>query len=134
MKTAAVGLALLPAAAAYLPMATLSPNLLPIMGFNPNGDLGPFTIYRTKRRGVVWFPRSPPTKPASYLQRRQRNRWRFAARTWSASTPTIRANWNTAADLANLRISGYNLFTYWQTTKRRDIILTVQRISGVQLL
>lgn len=114
-------------------MATLSPNLLPLMGLNPSGDLGPFTIFMTKRRGVVWFPRSPPKMPASYLQRRQRNRWRFAARSWSAKLPAEKLRWHDAARLAYLTISGYNLFVYWRTTKDAAAIQTIERITGISL-
>ena len=115
-------------------MATLSPNLLPMMGFNPSGDLGPFTIFRTQRLGIVWFPRAPPDKPASYLQRRQRNAWRFAAATWSALELTDRQAWSQAARLANLTISGYNLFIHYQLTQNITTIRTIERHSGVALL
>lgn len=115
-------------------MATLSPNILPLMGLNPSGDLGPFTVFRTKRLGVVWFPRAPPDKPASYLQRRQRNRWRFAARAWSGSPISVRTNWLLAARLAGLTISGYNLWIYHKVTCDDRAIQTIERLTGLSLL
>ena len=115
-------------------MAVIPTNILPLLGIWPGGDLGPYTIYTTRRRGVVWFPRSPPKQPPSYLQRRHRNSWRFAARAWTASTATIRQAWRDAAQLAHLSISGYNLFIFWQVSKNRSIIETVQRQSGITLL
>lgn len=115
-------------------MALVSDNILPLLGLNPSGDLGPYTIYRTARRGVVWFGRSPPKRPASYLQRRHRNKWRFAARVWSATPLSDRANWNLVASLAGLTISGYNLFVWYQVIKDRSIIETLERRTGIDLL
>jgi len=115
-------------------MALIPNNLLPLLGIWPGGDLGPYTIYTTRRRGVVWFPRSPPKQPPNYLQRRHRNKWRFAARAWSASTIAIRQAWSNAARLARLTISGYNLFIFYEVTKNRSIIETVERQTGITLL
>lgn len=115
-------------------MALIPNNILPLMGLNPSGDIGPFTVYRTKRQGVVWFPRAPPEMPSSYLQRHQRNAWKYAARVWRAETETVRQNWKTAALLARLSISGYNLFIYYQTTKDASAIETIERHTGISLL
>jgi len=115
-------------------MALIPTNLLPLLGINPSGDLGPYTIYRTKRTGVVWFPRSPPEMPSSYLQRHQRNNWKYSARVWAAETPTVRANWMRAGRLARLSITGYNLFIYYQTTKDVAAIQTIERLTGISLL
>lgn len=115
-------------------MATLSPNLLPLMGLNPSGDLGPFTIFRTRRLHIVWYLKAPPEKSASYLQRRHRNAWRAAAEVWKALTQLERTAWNTAARLARLSISGYNLFLSYQLTKDASIIRTIERHSGISLL
>lgn len=115
-------------------MATLSPNILPLMGLNPAGDIGPFTVFRTKRLGVVWFPRAPPKMKPSFLQRRHRNRWSFAARVWRTMPILDREKWMTAARLLNLAITGYNLFIYYQVTKDAGPIRTIQRRTGIQLL
>lgn len=115
-------------------MATLSPNILPLMGLNPAGDIGPFTVFRTRRLGVVWFPRAPPKMAPSYLQRRNRNKWSFAARVWSGSTPADREAWMTAARLAQLSITGYNLFIFYEVTKDRSVIETIERNTGISLL
>ncbi len=104
------------------------------MGLNPSGDLGPFTIFRTRRLGVVWFPRSPPKRPPSFLQRRHRNRWRFAARAWSNMPAEDRQLWLLAARLARLSISGYNLWIHHQTTADAAAVRTVARITGLDLL
>lgn len=115
-------------------MASLSFNILPLMGLNPAGDIGPYTVFRTRRSGVVWFPRAPPKMAPSYLQRRNRNTWSFAARVWSGSTPDDRQNWMDAARRAQLSISGYNLFIFYQVTKDRSVIETIQRKTGIVLL
>lgn len=108
--------------------------LLPLVGFHPTGDLGPFTIYTSKRKGVVWFLRAPPTKPPTYLQRRQRNAFRLAAKAWRATPSSGRTNWSLAARAAGLRISGFNLFVYYHVKHDRPTIATIERITGISLL
>jgi hypothetical protein len=112
----------------------VSKNLLPLMGLHPSGDVGPFTVYTSKRKGVVFFPRSPPTKPPTVLQRRCRNRFRLAAWLWRSLPAQSRGEWERATKLAKLALTGYNLFLYHSITKDDAAIRTVERISGVQLL
>jgi hypothetical protein len=47
---------------------------------------------------------------------------------------TQRRNWEQAAKKAGLKITGYNLFTYWQLTHDRPTIRTVERQSGIPLV
>ncbi|KKK92061.1 hypothetical protein LCGC14_2706680, partial [marine sediment metagenome] len=51
-------------------------------GLSPTGDLGPYTIYTSRRAGSVWYAKAPPTCPPSVHQLRQRNRFRNAAFAW----------------------------------------------------
>jgi len=111
-----------------------SGTILPLIGLFPSGDVGPFTVYTTRRKGVVWFPRSPPEKQPTVLQRRCRNRFRLAAWVWRSMPLPQRGEWERASQLAPLSITGYNLFVFHQLTRDDATIRTVERLSGVQLL
>jgi hypothetical protein len=109
-------------------------ELVPYLGFNPTGDLGPFTIYTSKRAGTVFYNRAPPLEPPSEWQTYVRNKFRLVAYLWRSMTPDKRAAWAQAARLAHLRITGYNLYVHMQVTGDRDTIASVSRVSGVDLL
>ena len=107
---------------------------LNLLGLSPTGDIGPFTMYTSQRGRPVWFPKSPPLSPPSIRQVSQRNAWRTAALLWRSTPPLEKANWKRAARKVHLKITAYNLFMYWSTTNRRDIIATIERNSGIKLL
>ena len=109
-------------------------DVLKLIGMQPTGDLGHLTCYTSRRAGTVWFPRSPPTTPAQPWQRRQRNRFRLAAQGWRHLDETSRQRWKTAARLARLYVSGYNLWLWWQLTHKRAHLRTIERQSGIQLV
>ncbi len=104
------------------------------MGWGQTGDLGPFTIYTTRRRRSVWFPKSPPLQPPSLLQIFQRNRFRMAAKAWRQIGRLQRQSWKSAAARAHLAVTGYNLFIYWQLRRDRSAIATIERRSGITLI
>lgn len=109
-------------------------NLLALLGLNPSGDLGAFTIYTSRRKGIVWFVKAPPKCPPTYLQRRQRNAFLLAAMCWRKLPSGTRQAWQRAARLAFLKCSGYNLFVYFQLTKDRAAIRTIERQTATELL
>ena len=105
-----------------------------LLGLNLTGDIGPFTVYTSRRAGTVWFLKSPPKKPPNVNQVRQRNRFRLAARAWQALQKGTRHDWNTAARRAHLRCSAYNLWIHWQTRRLPAYIRTIERQTGITLL
>ncbi len=107
---------------------------LNLLGLSPTGDIGPFTMYTSQRGRPVWFPRAPPLSPPSQRQIEQRNKWRTAALFWQTVPEQEKRNWKRAARRVHLKITHHNLFIYWNTTGRTDIITTVERVSGIQLL
>jgi hypothetical protein len=115
-------------------MLTFPPNWISSLGLHPTGDLGPYTIYTTKRNRVVAFPKAPPTSPPTRPQQHQRDLFRLAACTWRAFLPARRAAWTSAARRAHLTITGYNLFVHAITTGRRDTVATVARQAKIALL
>jgi len=107
---------------------------LNLLGLRPTGDFGPLTGYTSKRGKPVWFLKAPPTSPPTGWQTHQRNVFRQIARTWKAMPEADRQAWLSAAKAAALNITGYNLFVWYQITKNRTAIATVERQSGITLL
>lgn len=114
-------------------MAVLDRSILPILGLRPTGDLGPITIYTSRRKKPVCFPRTTPKQPQTPLQRWQRARYKQAAAAWSHLPPTDRDLWTTAARTANLHISGYNLWTWHRTHPESRAIHTIERHANTTL-
>lgn len=108
--------------------------LIPFLGLYPSGDLGDFTVYTSKRHALVYFQKTSPKNPPTVLQRRVRARLVLAAWLWQNLPPTKREDWLTAARLAGLRISGYNLFVHWVIVQDDAPIKTIERQTGIDLL
>ncbi len=104
------------------------------LGFNTQGDLGPWTFYTDKRKGLVYFVKSPPLEPPSQLQQSIRNSIRLAAYTWRSLDGEQQRTWETASKRAGLRITGYNLFVFWILRRDDAAIHTVERLSNVKLI
>jgi hypothetical protein len=115
-------------------MRTHPSPLLTCLGLKAAGDIGPYTIWTSKRNKLVLILKAPPEKPPSYLQLRQRNRWRIAAQQWRALPPAARARWALAAARAHVRCTGYNLHTAYVAADRADLIRTIERQTSLQLL
>lgn len=105
-----------------------------MLGFYAAGDLGPWTFYTSKRKGLVWFLKSPPLKPPTILQLHQRNLFRLAGHTWRSLTEEQRHRWLLSARRAHLAITGYDLFVFWCLTRDDAAVLTVERLSHLDLI
>lgn len=110
------------------------PSLFRCLGWNTQGDIGPFTFYTSKRKGLIFFLKAPPKELPSEWQIHQRNKWKAAAAAWAATPPLLRKKWQLAADRCHLAATGYNLWIYWQTTGDRAAIATIERHSRLTLL
>lgn len=110
------------------------PFLFDFLGFSAQGDIGPYTCYQSKRRKLVVYAKAPPKEPPSNKQIYQRNVWRAAALLWRSVPANTRMAWNSAAHAAHLCISGHNLFIFYYTTGRTDILRTIERQTGLALL
>lgn len=115
-------------------MAQVSKNLIKLMGWNTQGDLGGLTVYTSQRKKLVVFPRAPPLNPPSIDQIYQRQRIVAAARQWRMLPLEKRQAWLRAARRASLKITGYNLFVFWSTSHDDAKIRTIERQSGESLL
>jgi len=103
------------------------------LGFSAQGDLGGWTFYTDKRGNLVFFVKSPPLEPPSYLQTHQRNRFRTAANKWRTLQPSERANWMLAAERAHLNIHGYDFYVYVQLRHDYAAAATVARQANLTL-
>lgn len=115
-------------------MAQFRTDLLWCLGWSTQGDLGPLTMYTSRRGNLVFFDKAPPLNPPSQLQIYFRDRWRIAAAAWRDLTDEQRATWLLAARRANLMIGGYNLWIYWRTTEDSPSIETIERQTGLVLM
>jgi len=104
------------------------------MGMNTQGDFGPWTFYTGARQQLVYFVKSPPLEPPSEMQITRRNAFRLNAYVWRSLKPSARRDWETASKLTGLKITGFNLFTFWNLTKDNAAIHTVERLSRVDLI
>jgi len=109
-------------------------DLVRFMGFNSQGDLGPWTFYTDQRKGLVFFTKAPPLEPPSLLQLSIRNSIRLAALTWRGLSVDQRRNWETAAKRCRLKIHGYNLFVFWLLRREDAAIHTIERLSRIKLI
>lgn len=109
-------------------------HLLRFLGFNSQGDLGPWTLYTDKRKGLVFFIKAPPLEPPSQLQTSIRNSIRLAAYTWRSLSGDERRNWELVAKRAHLKIHGYNLFVYWLLRHEDAAIHTLERLTKIKLI
>ncbi len=109
-------------------------ELLRFLGFNTQGDLGPWTFYTSQRKGLVWFIKAPPLEPPSNLQITMRNLFRANGYLWRSLQPKQRTAWETASKLAKLTITGFDFFTYWNLTKDNAAIETIERQTSINLI
>jgi len=99
--------------------------MLTLLGFKVQGDLGPITCYTSRQNKVVWYLKAPPKDPPSDDQVKHRDTFRYVGLCWQNMAEPEKDNWNEAARKAHLRISGYNLFTYWVIKGDIEAIRTI---------
>lgn len=105
-----------------------------MLGFNVQGDLGPWTFYTNKNRKIVFYPQAPPLRPASYAQRACRNRMVRAGYQWRSLPRDQRDNWNKACRRAYLETVGFGLFFWFAQSLEIVSLVNIERISGTPLL
>jgi len=104
------------------------------LGFKVQGDIGPITCYTSKKGKIVWYLKAPPKEPPSEHQTMNRIAWAESAIMWRMLDPEERTVWKEIARRANLRITGFNLFTYYQMTKDIRPIITACDKAEMSLL
>lgn len=109
-------------------------RLFSLLGFLIWGDLGPVTMYRSKRGKIVWFAKTRPGKPPSDKQLEHRAAFTAAAQAWRALTDTQRTQWELASRRASLCMHGYDLWIHYQLTADTSAIETLERQTDTTLL
>ena len=112
-------------------MAVVQNPLWKLMGWNVQGDLGGWTFYFCRNRGLIFFMQAPPTTPATPVQLHRRNRWRVWGEIWQSWPQEKRDAWKELGERAHLRITYYALFVYYQETHDAAIIHTLEKQTGV---
>lgn len=115
-------------------MKTLPPSLFQFLGYLTNGDIAEITIYTSKRKRLVFFPKTYPKKPATYNQTLNRNRFLHIGLRWRNMPQSLRDKWLALAPAANATVTGYNLFTYYMTGKNPNCIVTLERQTGISVI
>lgn len=115
-------------------MKTLPPTLFRFLGWNTQGDLGPWTFYTAKNQALVFYLRAPPTKPPTPWQVTIREAFAEAAAEWRELPAEAKATWELVTHQAHLRITGLNLFMFWKLTGDDSIIRTIELQTGQSLL
>lgn len=106
------------------------PAIYQMLGLNVQGDIGPYTTYRSKRGKMVIFLRAPPRVPPSDWQINIRNRWTVIAAAWASLPAAVRAAWLRTARRAHLRMSGYNLYLLLNCNPDPAALATICRLAG----
>lgn len=115
-------------------MKTKLNKYLNFLGVNIQGDLAGITCYRSKRGGVIWYPKAPPKCQPSQLQIDQRAKWRAILDDWLALTDAARADWMLITERASLSLHGLNLYIWWRCSEDDTVINTLERQTGITVL
>jgi hypothetical protein len=109
-------------------------KLLALLGFSCTGDVGPWTMYTSTRRQIVFYPRMPALNPASPKQMTQRAKFTSAALGWRALTAPQRAQYELATRRGSLRLTGYGLWVHFRTTSDNATRATIARQTRTVLV
>jgi hypothetical protein len=114
-------------------MKLTAPKLYQWLGWNTQGDIGPWTCYTARDKGLVIFLTTTPKVPASPAQLRQRAKFGHVAWLWHQLDPSARDAWMSIGLRARLRVTGFNLWTYFLLTGDRAAIRTLELNTGIKL-
>ena len=111
-----------------------TPSIWTAMGWNPTGDFGALTVYTQTNKVPVFFMKAPPKTPATVRQRYVRDLIGYFGRRWTELPRATKDTWERASKLANLRMTGYNLFQWWCWHRDVPVMRTIEHQSGCKLL
>lgn len=104
-----------------------------LIGLMISGDLGPLTIYTTKKRRIVAFPKSPPHKPGSPAQLTQRYRFAQAQNAWRELTIVQQQAYVDVVNGLSICMTGANLWIHFCLMHDIGVWDTLQSQSGITL-
>lgn len=114
----------------FMAMTTLP---IHIMGFRVMGDVGGYTCYTNAKFKKVYYPKSPPDKPASPAQRALRDRFAAAVRAWKSLSADDKQALEDAVHSLSLCLTGQNLYTSCCLRSSEGIYQTIARQANVTL-
>ena len=101
------------------------------LGLIVAGDVGGYTIYTDRHGRKVVFPRSPPKKPPSPMQIKQRARFAQAVTNWRNATQLTRDQFEALSMRANICMTGHNLFIALSLRDDPKLFDTLKRQTGL---
>lgn len=120
----------------HSPMRTLVPldrAVFSFLGLEISGDLGDYTMWRTRRGKVVCYPRTVPGEPASPAQQLHRQHFRESLARWQLLSKQEKHDYELASLRCSLPMTGHNLWIRWTFAGNLDEARTIERLSGITL-
>lgn len=114
-------------------MKSLATQPMRMFGLQVQGDFSALTMYTATNGDLIAFLKAPPRCPETANQRMIRERFKRIALAWHAMTRAQQCDWERVSMRANLRISGYNLYTYYHMRRDRGAIATLEQQTGIML-
>lgn len=109
-------------------------RLFSLLGLISWGDLGPFTLYKSKRGKIVVFAKTYPGKPPSAKQTVQRDKFKAAVVKWHSLNRDKRERWELATHRISLPLTGLNLFVHHRLEPDESYVRTIERQTGLELI
>jgi hypothetical protein len=103
------------------------------LGLEISGDLGDFTMWRTRRGKIVCYPRTVPGEPPSAAQVVHRRHFRESVARWNLLSAPEKADYESASKACSLPMTGHNLWIRWTFAGTLGEARTIERISGFTL-
>jgi hypothetical protein len=110
---------------------SLSPSVLAL---RISGDMGGLTYYTSKRGRTVAFPAAPPTKPASVLQLKCRQRFAWAVQAWTLLSASEKASYEACSLALKMCMTGHDIWVSLCMKRDLDLWHTLQHQSGIPLV
>lgn len=104
-----------------------------LLGVSVSGDLGPLTIYQTKRGKTVAFPKAPPKCPPTPAQNSQRYRFRKAIENWQLLSDAQQHAYEHVVSVLSICMTGVNLWIHFSLMREPASLRTLERQSDTLL-
>jgi len=104
--------------------------LLSILGLRMAGDLGPLTLWTSRFRAVLAYPRTKPRKPPTHWQQAQRIAFSAAAAAWRYADPATKARLRRFCQKTRPPYTAYNLWLSICLKPDPHIEARIARIAG----
>lgn len=107
---------------------------LSLLGLHIGGDLGPVTIYQTKRGKVVAYPIAKPKSKPTAAQNLQRYRFMRAVHTWQDLTDDQQQAYEDTTNVLSLCATGMNIWISLCLTHDIPAWLALKRQANLPLV